>query len=48
MTIEQFDNTGFTGGMKVVYAEQEFDLVSVDFHRRGYTDINYCTVNENT
>ncbi|RYF10504.1 MAG: hypothetical protein EOO42_22525 [Flavobacteriales bacterium] len=34
MTIEKFDNTGFTGGMRVRYDGSEYDLVSVDFQEK--------------
>jgi hypothetical protein len=34
MTQEQFDNTGFTGGMFCVYKEKEFEIVQVDFEER--------------
>ncbi len=34
MTIEQFDNTGFTGGMKCRYKLQEYDIIMVDFEEK--------------
>jgi len=34
MTIEQFDKTGFTGGMKCRYKLQEYDIIMVDFEEK--------------
>jgi len=34
MTIEQFDNTGFTGQMKCNYKGKEYEIISVDFEER--------------
>ena len=34
MTTEQFDKTGFTGGMKCEYKGKEYDIISVDFEER--------------
>jgi len=34
MTIEEFDNTGFTGQMKCEYKGKEYEIISVDFEER--------------
>lgn len=34
MTIEEFDKTGFTGGMKCVHKGKEYEIISVDFEER--------------
>ena len=34
MTKEEFDNTGFTGLMKVEHREKVYDLMSVNFEER--------------
>lgn len=34
MSIEEFDTTGFTGGMKVLYKNQQYDIVMVDFEEK--------------
>lgn len=37
MTIEEFNKTGFTGGMKANHAalpDQEFKIISVDFNEK--------------
>lgn len=31
MTLQQFDNTGFKADMKVIYMENEYLLLAVDF-----------------
>lgn len=31
MTIEQFDEIKWTGGMRIKYREKEYDVCSVDF-----------------
>jgi len=34
MTQEEFDNTGFTGGMKCEFKGKEYEIISVDFEER--------------
>ena len=34
MTIQEFDNTGFTGNMRCLYKGKEYDIYSVDFEER--------------
>lgn len=34
MTIEEFDKTGFTIGMKCEYKGKQYDIISVDFEER--------------
>jgi hypothetical protein len=34
MTPQEFDNTGFGSGMKVIYKDSEYLLGSVDFEER--------------
>ncbi len=34
MTIEEFDNTGFTGNMRCLYQGKEYPIFSVDFEER--------------
>jgi len=31
MTAEEFNNTGWTGGMIAIYKEKEYNIVAVDF-----------------
>lgn len=34
MTIDQFDNTGFTGNMRCLFKGKEYPIYSVDFEER--------------
>jgi len=34
MTKEEFDATGFTGGMRCIYKNKEYPIYSVDFQER--------------
>jgi len=34
MTIEEFDKTRFTGGMKCEYKGKEYEIISVDFEEK--------------
>ena len=34
MTIEEFDQTGFTGGMKCIFQDKEYGIATVDFEER--------------
>lgn len=34
MTAEEFDKTGFTGGMRCLYKGKEYPILSVDFQER--------------
>lgn len=34
MTIQEFDNTRFTGNMRCLYKSKEYPILSVDFEER--------------
>jgi hypothetical protein len=34
MTIQEFDNTGFTGNMKCIFQREEYVVATIDFEER--------------
>ena len=47
MTLEEFNSTGWTGGMKATYKGTEYDVLAVDFELKTIDLINDDGIEDN-